>query len=204
MSISIKDIYKAFGAKRVLSGASLFVPDGAAACLQGPNGCGKTTLLKIVSTLALPDKGKVNSRSEELAYIASGEGGFYQTLTLWDNLLFFGRMRGISDNQLKESIGSLAERFGITEWLKAPLSHCSSGIRRKAAVLRAALAKPMVYLIDEFSASLDETSREIVCEFLRDEIKRGCACLVVSHDPLDGKRLNAAMYQLDDGVIKPA
>jgi ABC-type multidrug transport system ATPase subunit len=139
---------------------------------------------------------------EQMAFIASGEGGFYESLSMQDNLLFFGRMRNVRDTLLKERIRELAGRLGILEWLAAPVSHCSSGIRRKASILRSALAKPSVYIIDEFSESLDDRSRESVCEYLREEISGGCACLVVSNGPLDGKMLNAAMYRLEDGVIK--
>ncbi len=206
MSISAHEIYKSFsvpgGTKKVLTGASIFVPDGTIACLIGPNGCGKTTLLKIVSTLALPDKGKVDGARKDISFIGSGEGGFYEALSLKDNLFFPGRMRRITEVALKERIIALCGRFGISPWLNEPLSHCSSGIKRKAAFVRAALATPRTYIIDEFSASLDETSRESVCAFLREETARGCSCLAVSHDPLDQERLGAVTYRMDNGQVK--
>jgi len=215
MSIEISGIFKSFGAKTVLRGASLFVPDGSAACLGGANGCGKTTLLKILSTLSLADAGEVlvNGVSAEsfpiaaraqMAFVASGEGGFYESLSLQNNLLFFGRMRNVRDTLLKGRIKELAKRFGIVEWLGEAVSHCSSGIRRKAAILRSALYKPSVYLIDEFSESLDDNSREAVCAFFREEMARGCACLIVSNHSIDAKMLNASMCRLNDGEIKPA
>jgi ABC-type multidrug transport system ATPase subunit len=219
MSIAIDGLHKSFhtpvGAKIVLAGVSLFVGDGSVACLSGSNGCGKTTLLKIASTLALPDLGSVliNGVSTEsppgaarsvIGFVGSGERGFYEALSVRDNLLFFGRMHGVASVELSGRIYSLASLFGITSWLGEHIAHCSSGVRRKAAFIRAALSRPSVYLIDEFSASLDDTSRQAACAFVRAEAARGCSCLVVSHDADDCKMLEASPYILDNGLVRPA
>lgn len=182
------------GYKPVFSGISLEIGSGEIFALTGPNGSGKTTLLKILSTLVLPTGGSAEIEGFDIrlhpgrvrgitGFVNGSENGFYQALSVRDNLLFFGRIYGLNSEICSNKVSTLIELLGMAEWSGMPVSKCSSGIRQRAGIARAFLSSPRILLIDELSRSLDEDSKQSVKRYIKEYIKGsgGCA-LLATHD----------------------
>jgi len=198
MSIKIVNLSKAYplkgGFKPVFSGINVEIGNGEILALTGRNGSGKTTLLKVLSTLVLPTQGTAELNGIDIllhpvtargiiGFVNGAEHGFYQALSLKDNLMFYGRIRGMDTRACGKKISELVELLALTEWVDMPVSKCSSGIKQRAGIARALLSAPAVLLIDELSRSIDDVSRNDIKMYIRKYVSgSGGSCILVTHD----------------------
>ncbi|MBN1622138.1 MAG: ABC transporter ATP-binding protein [Endomicrobiales bacterium] len=218
MSIIVKNLSKTFHFKgksrEVLADVNLEVDSGRIFALMGPNGSGKTTFLKILSTLILPANGEASVSGynvvdapdkvrEKIGLVWDSDRSFYQVLNVEENLKFFGRLLNIPEKSLAERIDSLLGQFNLLDWKSAKISHCSSGIKQKVAMVRAVLHDPEVILIDEPTRSLDDKSRKEINSYIRSFINSDKkTCLMVTHDLDEAKNLADGYGYLREGKIE--
>lgn len=128
--------------------------------ITGDNGSGKSTLLKIIGNLLEPDSGEIyiDNLTTEISYISGNERSFFWRLSVYENLLFFGRMYGFNDKFLKLKILESLNILGISKYLNQPFMSLSSGTKKKISIARALLKNPKIYLFDEITNSLDRNS----------------------------------------------
>lgn len=217
MGIIVRNLSKQFitgdRKNQVLCGVNLEVKLGEIFLLSGKNGSGKTTLLKILSTLILPDSGEIIISGNDVlkqpvkvrksvGLVSDAEKSFYQMLTVEENMRFYMNLYGISDAVRLKSAEELLERFELAQWKKAKLSHCSSGIKQKLAIVRALLTDPEVILIDELSKSLDPDSRKTISGYLKEIVVSGNkTCIIVTHNPEELGKFPGRSGCLREGVI---
>jgi ABC-type multidrug transport system ATPase subunit len=218
MSLKIKELSKIYktprGKQTVLSGLNLELSNGELFALMGANGCGKTTLLKIVSALVLPTSGGVfvsginttQSPRETIArtgLVSDADGSFYQMLSAEDNLKFFARLYGVRENIIAQRVTYLLEKLKMREYGKEKFSHLSSGIKQRLAFARALVHEPEILLIDEAARSLDENSLNEISGYIKEECKKcGKTCLVVTHDKAWARRYCSRIGILENGKIE--
>jgi len=151
---------------RALDRVSLEVAKGECFGLIGPNGAGKTTLVKILTTLLLPDSGEawVNGfnvvRGSErvlrsIGVMLTGERTLYWKLTGRENLLFFGRLQDVGEDELGMRIDGLCERFGLTGFIDRLVETYSTGQRILTSFCKALVNNPQTIFLDEPTLSLD-------------------------------------------------
>jgi heme exporter protein A len=146
---------KRYGRKRALRGVSFSVPRRGFLLVTGPNGSGKTTVLRLVAGLAAPTKGSLSVDAEraDLGYVGH-ESLLYRELTALENLELFGRLYRVSER--RERSGMLLERFGLWEVRADRVSTFSRGMTQRLALCRALLHDPALLVLDEPFTSLDE------------------------------------------------
>ncbi len=173
-------VTKWYGNEKVLDGIDFIVEQGEVIGVVGPNGCGKTTLLKIIARLIPFDKGtvKVNGR---IGFV------FQEDLLLpWrplsDNILVGLKIRGYDPEIQRERLETVTGFLGIKEYLSKYPSQVSGGTARKAAIARALVLNPDILLLDEPYTGLDVKSIDSLQETLMSLKKeRMLSMVIVSH-----------------------
>src|SRR5262249_44625689 len=157
---------KRYGAKRVLRGLDLDVPDGAFTLVTGPNGSGKTTLLRLVAGLLAPSRGELEGAVERgrVGFLAH-EPLVYRELTANEDLHLFGRLYRVPER--RERIGMLLERFGLWDARADRVATYSRGMQQRLALCRALLHDPELLLLDEPYNALDADGAELLDRELR-------------------------------------
>jgi len=213
-AISAHEVSKSFGDRMVLNGASIEVASGDVAVLQGPNGVGKTTLLRILATVITPDSGSATvggfdvrrqaarvRRQIGVAFV--NERSIYWRLNAWENLKLFAATRGVHKDQREQEIRAIADQLDVTPFLTRRIADLSTGQRQRIILSRAGLGDPKVLLIDEPLRGLDEDGVERTMAFLKARADAGAAVLIVSPTAKEFAGRDLSLFRLRDGVIRP-
>ncbi|MEP6884964.1 MAG: cytochrome c biogenesis heme-transporting ATPase CcmA [Gammaproteobacteria bacterium] len=202
--LSVEKVHVWRGDRHVLKGVSLNLRARQLLHVAGPNGTGKTTLLRVACGLLRPEQGQVrwhgksisSSRLEfqaALAY-ASHEPALKADLTALENLRFaVGLKRRVSTQALWASL----ERTGVAACAELPARVLSAGQRRRVAMARVLAMDASLWLLDEPFANLDAAGAELISDLLKSQVQRGGSALVVAHHALN---LDVDMYRLDLGT----
>lgn len=197
----------------VLRGITLDVQPGDSVALLGANGAGKTTVLKSIATLLLPDSGLIRvlgtdvardpgSARRHVGYVLADDRSFHWRLTASENLDFFARLEGISAGEAKPRIAALLERLDLQANASQPFGEFSTGMRQRLAVARALLKRPRVLLMDEPTRSIDPAHAADIWRLVREEVEQVSGCLVlVTHQIQEALSLCSRVAILADGQI---
>jgi ABC-2 type transport system ATP-binding protein len=219
LAIEAKGIVKTFRSgwwrrrvKEVLKGIDLQVEEGEIFGILGPNGAGKTTLLSILSTLLLPDEGSIRilgidglqdgHRIRERVNISSGNANFIWSLTVKENLRFYGMLYGLSGKRREEKIESLVDLFDLKEHLEVPFDRLSTGMKQRLSLAKSLLNDPTLLFLDEPTVGLDPG----VSMRIRDQIRStqkasGMTVLLTTHNMKEAESLCHRIAFLREGKI---
>jgi ABC-2 type transport system ATP-binding protein len=179
---------------RVVDGISFEVRRGEIYGVIGANGSGKSTLIRIVSTLLLPDEGACTvfgydvvreaTRVRSLINRVSADPSFFRNMSAMENLLFFGRVYGMSAESVKSNAPVILRRLGLEpDRALEPMSRLSRGQQQKVAVARSFLTSPVLMLLDEPTTGLDPRSKREVQAFVREvRQEQDATVLLTTHD----------------------
>ena len=190
--LTIRGICKSFEGRSVLKNVSFDFPEAAVTALRGPSGCGKTTLVNIILGLIEPDAGDV------LMPASARTAAVFQEDRLIEHFSAARNVRLTAPSSVPdEQIHSALSELGLAQEGEKRVSEFSGGMRRRVAVIRAALFQPQLLLLDEPFKGLDEEMRARTASFLR----RNCAqatTILVTHDETEAA-LMGATAELDLG-----
>lgn len=175
MTLVVHDLSCARGGLPVLAGVSFAVPEGGALILRGPNGVGKTTLLRTLAGLQPPLSGRIEGAGEDAAY-ASHADGVKATLTVAENLRFWAAVHG---RALPETV---FETFDLADLRDRMAGALSAGQKRRLGLARLGVVGRRVLLLDEPTVSLDRASVARFAAFLRDRhLAAGGIAVIATH-----------------------
>jgi ABC-type multidrug transport system ATPase subunit len=169
------------------------VDRGQVGALVGPNGCGKTTALRIVATLVRPTSGRALVFGRDVSTEASavrsmigvslgGGRSFYWRLSASHNLVFFARLRGVTRGAITGEIRRLAAELDVERYLVRPVRSLSRGTLARLSVARACLGDPRMLILDEPFASVDARSRRLIWNAIERRARAGRAVVLATHD----------------------
>jgi ABC-2 type transport system ATP-binding protein len=191
-ALSIAGVQHRYGDRESLRGVSFTVESGDLFALLGPNGGGKTTLFRIVSTLIKPTAGNVEVFGVDAvarpAEARRAMGIVFQApaidpwLTVLENLRHHGYLYGLSGARLGRAIERALERFGLTPRAHDRVATLSGGLRRRAELAKALLPEPRLLVLDEPSTGLDPSARrDLLRELVRLRDDAGTTVVLTTH-----------------------
>jgi len=196
------------GAVRILQDVSFTVEPGDAVGIFGPNGVGKTTLLRLVATLqpaatgicsilgvdpSTPERYDVRHR---IGYVGHAPG-LYPELTLQENLEFVADARGMDASAAANAL----DLVGLGGALDRRVDHSSHGMQRRAEFARVVMMQPELLLLDEPHSALDADAIDLVDALVFRTLDRGGAAVLVSHDRERVNSLATRTHEIKDGTL---
>ena len=181
------------GETRALDNVSFEVPSGSVLVLLGPNGSGKTTTLKLVSTMLLPDEGRVlvqradtttdaDTVRARVGFAVATERSFFPRLSARENLDFFAALDDIPRKARPDRVDELLRETGLRDSADTLVMKFSSGMYQRLGIARALIKKPSVVLLDEPTRSLDPGSAAQFWNLVRDLPSRGATVILATHN----------------------
>ena len=164
-TVEVLDLSRSFGRVQALKNVSFDAQRGETIALLGPNGAGKTTLLRILTGLVDPDRGDVRilgnalrahrGRKMPFGFIPSGDRTFYLRISGLENLIFFGRLHGLSKKVAKRRARECLHDVGLGVAARRPVHTYSHGMQKRLSLARALLPRPPILFADEPTHDLD-------------------------------------------------
>ncbi|TAN33875.1 ABC transporter ATP-binding protein [bacterium] len=211
-AIELRHLSRAFGPITAVKDLSIQVADATLLCLLGPSGSGKTTTMRMIAGLETPDRGEIRlgdrnitrlePRDRRIGMMFQGYA-LYPHMSVRDNIAYPLRVRGTGRDERNRRVQEVAAMLGIEHLLDRAVAQTSGGQQQRAALARAIVQRPELYLLDEPISALDAVLRTT----MRGEIKRlqrmlATTTIVVTHDQLDALSMADVIAVLKDGDLQ--
>ncbi|MFW6126265.1 MAG: ABC transporter ATP-binding protein [Chloroflexota bacterium] len=206
-----RNLHKSFNAHKAVNGVSFDIRKGEIFGLLGPNGAGKTTTIRILSTVLEPDRGRVIigghsiKRKPEavrrLIGVCPQELALYEELSAMDNLVFFGRMVGLSGREARKQALARLRLVGLRGRRKGRIDKFSGGMKRRVNLAISLMGHPRLLFLDEPTVGIDPQSRNNIYETIKGLRKRGMTVLYTTHYMDEADRLCDRVAIMDGGRI---
>jgi ABC-2 type transport system ATP-binding protein len=210
-AIQAQGLRKSFGATRVLDGVDLTVPAGTLLALLGPNGSGKTTTVRILTTLLAADSGSAtvaghDVRRESAAVrraigLTAQHATVDELLTGRENLELFAGLHHLSRGDVRRRASELLDRFDLVAAANRPVATYSGGMRRRLDLAASMVAEPQVLFLDEPTTGLDPRSRAELWSVIRELLAAGTTILLTTQYLEEADQLANRIAVIDDGRI---
>jgi octopine/nopaline transport system ATP-binding protein len=226
-ALQVDDIHKSFGVHEVLKGISLTAKKGDVISMIGSSGSGKSTFLRCINFLEIPDRGRVMVAGEEIAMTATrsgqmrpvswrqiervrtGLGMVFQSFNLWAHLTVLENVieapvhvMGIKRADAIEKAKALLHKVGLFEKRDAYPAFLSGGQQQRAAIARALCVEPAVMLFDEPTSALDPELVGEVLKVIRDLAEEGRTMLLVTHEMRFARDVSNHVMFLHQGLVE--
>jgi multiple sugar transport system ATP-binding protein len=211
-SIQLQNIVKSYGSFVGVRHMSLDIEDEEFLVLLGPSGCGKTTTMRMIAGLETPSEGKIiiggeevndiDARDRDVAMVFQGYA-LYPNMSVYENIRFPLRMRGVPQSGQDAMIRRAAAMVELGDYLDRKPGALSGGQRQRAALARAVVREPQVFLMDEPLSNLDaklRASMRVQIKHLQRQLK--ITTVYVTHDQIEAMTLADRIVIMDGGVIQ--
>ena len=210
-AIRADGLVRRFGETVALDGVDLAVRTGTVLGLLGPNGAGKTTAVRVLTTLIKPDAGhasvggfdvvKEGHRVRQIIGLTGQYASVDETLTGVENLLFIGRLLGMSRPDSRARAVELLEAFGLSDAADRAAKTYSGGMRRRLDLAASLVGRPQVLFLDEPTTGLDPRARLEVWDMVRDLLTTGVTVLLTTQYLDEADQLANDIVVVDHGKV---
>ena len=187
MQFAVENLHKSFGEKQVLKDVSFSTESGKAFGLLGRNGAGKTTTIRIIMDVFPADSGNVLLNGEPMVrekvnvgYLPE-ERGLYPKVNILEQLVYLGRLRGMTAHDAKENSMKWLRRLSMDEYANKKLDTLSKGNQQKIQLTAALVSDPDFVILDEPFSGLDPVNAMLLKDVVRELIDSGKIVLFSSH-----------------------
>ncbi|QDP85904.1 ABC transporter ATP-binding protein [Chryseobacterium sp. SNU WT5] len=176
------------GKKIALEDFSIDVPEGSIYGLLGPNGAGKTTFIRIINQITQADSGEVYINNQKLnpehirqiGYMPE-ERGLYKNMTVGDQLLYFGELKGMTKSDALTQAKYWFEQLDIDQWWKKKLSELSKGMAQKIQFVVTVLHRPKLLILDEPFSGFDPVNANMIKDQILNLKRNGTTIILSTH-----------------------
>lgn len=192
--INVYNIWKSIGKQEILKGVSFSADEGECVCITGRNGCGKTTLLSILSGIEKCDSGTVEIASEntKIGYLPQ-INPLLDKMSVKDNIKLW-----CSDYS---EYRRLVEKYSLDEMINKKVSQLSGGMKRRLALACAMAGEPTILIMDEPTAALDVEYKGLLHREMGKYAASGGTIIMVSHEK-EEMDLATICYCMEDGILR--
>jgi len=210
--LKARKLTKAYGTKVVVDDLSISVERGQIVGLLGPNGAGKTTTFGMLYGAVIPTAGSISiggwdlqskdgQIARKLVGVVTQETNLDSHLSVFENLIFFGRYCGLPLSKARARGEEILEQLALTEWRANRPSEISGGTARRVMLGRALIADPQIIFLDEPTTGLDPDVRQHFWKLIIDLSNRGKGILLTSHYMDEVERLCHRLILLQKGKL---
>lgn len=214
--IELKNVCYAYGKEIALRYINLNIQKGESVIIQGPNGCGKSTLIKLLNGIIFPMEGSYTYQGHEITektlkdtrfakWFHQQMGYVFQNA---DTQLFCGSVEeeiafgptqmGLSENEIRQRTEDCLKLFGIEKLRERPPYHLSGGEKRKVSLACILSMNPEVLILDEPLAGLDENTQKMLIDFLKKFHVSGKILIIITHNNQLAKELGTRFIRMND------
>ena len=187
MSLVLKNVSKTFVGKLAVDNISLALEKPGVFGLLGTNGAGKTTTIRMLLGIIKKDSGEITWKGKEVdrknvnfGYLPE-ERGVYPKTKIFDQLMYFAELKGMKQEEAKQSIEHWAKELKVEEYLQMPAEKLSKGNQQKIQFMTAVIHNPELVVLDEPFSGLDPVNTEILKNIIIDLVKNGKYVIMSAH-----------------------
>lgn len=188
-AIAVHEVSKRFGEHQAVDAVSIAVPEGSIYGFIGPNGSGKTTTIRMIMNIIVPDSGRIEvlgrgSAAEvrdDVGYLPE-ERGLYKKMTVQRVLRYYGQLKGKPAAEIDTEIKAWLERLQLSEWADNKVEQLSKGMAQKVQFIAAVVARPKLLILDEPFSGLDPVNAEALKDAVLEMRRRGTTIVFSTHD----------------------
>jgi ABC-2 type transport system ATP-binding protein len=205
-AITIRNVTKRFDGTTAVDDLDLSVPRGSLYGFIGPNGSGKTTTLRMIMHILLPDRGEIEVLGElgtraahdRVSYLPE-ERGLYKRMSVRRLLRYYGSLKGARQPELDREIHRWLERLGLSAWVDKKVEALSKGMAQKIQFISSVLNRPELLILDEPFSGLDPVNAEVLKDAVLDLKKEGTTVVFSTHDMGVAERLCDRIFMIFKG-----
>ena len=205
-AIHLARVTKRFGTHLAVDELSLTVPAGSVYGFIGPNGSGKTTTLRMILHILLPDSGHIevfgDARTEivrdKIGYLPE-ERGLYKKMRVRRLLRYYGELKGRSRRFVDSEIDRWIDQMNLGAWLDRPVEALSKGMAQKVQFIAAVVARPDLLILDEPFSGLDPVNADVLREAILAVRREGTTILFSTHDMSVAERMCDRIFMIFRG-----
>jgi ABC-2 type transport system ATP-binding protein len=205
-AISIRGVTKTFGKHVAVDDLTLAVPTGSVYGFIGPNGSGKTTTLRMITNIILPDRGEIEvlgaqgtlAARDRVGYLPE-ERGLYRKMRVRRLLRYFAELKGVRRAGLDERIDHWLGEFDLSGWANHRIDALSKGMSQKVQFIATVIAEPDLLILDEPFSGLDPVNQEVLKDAVLELRTRGTTVVFSTHDMGTAEKMCDRIFMIFKG-----
>ena len=204
--LKIDSVTKSFGEVQAVKGVSFQVHGGEIFGLLGPNGAGKTTLIRSALDIIKPSSGEIEilggkmteAKKARIGYLPE-ERGLYDDMTLWDTLIYLGRLKGLNQKTAQERSEEYLRELDLWKVRERKIQALSRGMTQKAQFIAGVMHEPDLIIIDEPFSGLDPVNTRLVKKLLYRMRDRGAGIIMSTHQMVQVEEMCSRILLINQG-----
>jgi ABC-2 type transport system ATP-binding protein len=205
-AIQLQDVSKRFDGVAAVDSLTLSVPEGSIYGFIGPNGSGKTTTLRMIMHILLPDSGRIDvlgssasgASRDRVSYLPE-ERGLYKKMSVRRLLRYYGQLKGRTIAQLDPVIDDWMARLGMDGWADKKIETLSKGMSQKVQFVSSVISQPALLILDEPFSGLDPVNADALKDAVLEIRRRGTTVVFSTHDMATAERMCDRIFMIFRG-----
>ncbi len=210
--VETKELTKSIKGQDILKGINIDIVENEIHSFIGANGAGKTTTLRCILGLLKPTSGEclifgqpsyiLDNDVKNKIGVVLDEGGIYEKLSAKDNLLFYGRVYGLTDEEILTFWNTNCEKFKLTDHFNKKVKDFSKGMRQNLKIMKEVMHKPQILFLDEPFSGLDPNARIALRDLLLQLKEQNISIFLISHDLHEVEKISDRISMIENGQIE--